>query len=390
MEFRKVLFVHDGPLYCNREKTEFFGLHYNNDLVDRYVSFGHEVSFLMRLETINNAGSNRYSEITHPDFSFIEIPNFKSFKTYHKKQSALGIIRQAVDAHDVIVARLPSAAGALAFEYAVEINKPVLVEMVACVYDALWNYDYRGKLLAYYKLYQYRKHLQKATHVVYVTNYFLQKRYPTKGKSIGCSDVVIEKLEDSVLTNRLAKIDNNKCQLVLGTVAAIDVPYKGQDDVIKAVSILRKMALDIKYVIVGQGDPAFLKTVIKEHQVDNMVEIRGPLPSAEVFHFLDDIDIYIQPSKTEGLPRALIEAMSRACPSLGARVGGIPELLDDNCLFEPGNVSQIVKMLKQVDSAWMQKQVRITFDDAKKYQKDNLEEIRRDFYHTFLIDHSLD
>ena len=84
-----------------------------------------------------------------------------------------------------------------------KLGKPVLVEVVACVFDALWNYDYRGKLLAYYKYFKYKQVIKKSVFVIYVTNKFLQSRYPTDGKSIGLSDVDLNMHDDLVLHKRL-------------------------------------------------------------------------------------------------------------------------------------------------------------------------------------------
>ena len=146
----KVLFVHDGPLLSNKDQSVYYGVHYNDEIIERYSFFGSTVSFLMRFQGINEKEAINYTKINHPAFNFIEIPNFKSIKTFYKKSKAIKIIKDAVDQHDVIILRLPSASGTIAFEYAKSINKPILIEMVACVYDALWNYDWRGKLLAKY------------------------------------------------------------------------------------------------------------------------------------------------------------------------------------------------------------------------------------------------
>ena len=43
----------------------------------------------------------------------------------------------------------------------------------------------------------------------------------------------------------------------------------------------------------------------------------GGVPHNKIFQLLDDIDLYIQPSLQEGLPRSVVEAMSRACPIIG-------------------------------------------------------------------------
>lgn len=384
---KKVLFVHDGPILGNKDQTVFYGVHYNDEIIERYSYFGSTVSFLMRYQQIEDSEAVRYSKITHPSFNFIDLPNFKSIRTYHKKANSTAIIKKAVQDHDVIILRLPSAAGAIAYEYAKSINKPILIEMVACVYDALWNYDWRGKLLANYKLKKYQVILKNASHVIYVTNEFLQKRYPTKGKSIGCSDVVLKDLDTTVLKKRLLKIENLQEPLVLGTVAAIDVPYKGQADVINVIAKSNKKKLH--YKIVGQGNSNTLQNLVDQNQLQNEVKILGSLSHDQVFEFIDAIDIYIQPSKQEGLPRAVIEAMSRACPVIGSNIAGIPELINKAALFEAGNLVKITNLLTQIDKNTLRQWAVENFDNAAAFKRETLDVKRKHFYEQFKHDLNL-
>ena len=383
---KNVLFVHDGPMYTNGDKSVYYGVHYNDILVERYTYFGSQVSFLMRSSAVSDVQAKNYSIIQHPAFSFIEVPNFKSISAYFKKGEAETIIKKAVDQHDVIILRLPSAIGTIALEYAKSINKPVLIEKVACVYDALWNYDWRGKLLATQKMKKYQNILKDASHTIYVTDTFLQSRYPTKGKSIGCSDVIVNNLDESILERRLIKIQNLPKIPVIGTVAAIDVPYKGQADVIRAIATLKAQHILFHYKIVGQGDASRLKKIIKKFDVADLVQVIGPLQQEKVFEFLDSIDLYIQPSKQEGLPRAVIEAMSRACPILGSNIAGIPELINKKVLFEAGNVDGIIQLLKMLTKETLVELAKENFLKAASFKKEMLDRKREQFYDEFIRD----
>lgn len=384
---RKVLFVHDGPLVINNDKV--YGIHYNNELVKRYLFFGENVSFLMRSQTLYKNELSKYSEIDHPAFHFIPIPNFKSLRSLHHKTKAKAIIENAVKIHDIIVVRLPSAAGVIAFKAAERKKKPVLVEFVACVYDALWNYDWRGKLLAQYKFARYKKLMQAATHTIYVTNSFLQSRYPSKGKAIGCSDVELQAIDDNILVLRLKKIKESRLPLKLATIAAIDVAYKAQADVIKAIGLLKQRNIYFEYDIIGQGNPVILQNLIDRLDLNDLIKIKGSIPHTQIFEILKDIDIYIQPSKVEGLPRAVVEAMSVACPVIGTDAGGIPELIPKKCLYPKGDINALVNLLISVNEDFLFKYAKSNFEEAKKYQKENLEKKRLNFYKIFLEDYNL-
>lgn len=388
-DLRRILFVHDGPMYYDNLKDKYYGIHYDDNLVNKYSLLGSQVTFLMRLKLISGSEIRKFSPINSPNFTFIQIPDFKSITSFLSQRSkARKIILNAIQNHDLIIVRLPSAAGAIAYHAARRINKPVLLEVVACVFDALWNYDWRGKLLAHYKLLRYKYLIRSSEFTLYVTHHFLQSRYPTRGKSIGCSDVVLPSLNKLTILNRFETIRRHKKPLTIGTIAALDVPYKGQADVIKALGILKKDGFIFNYKLVGQGNPDFLKAQAIKHSVEDLVYFIGPLPHEQVFHFLEEIDIYIQPSKQEGLPRSLIEALSTACPSIGSKIAGIPELLCEDCLFQAGNVNEIVRKLKDVNVEWMMKYAEINFNTAMDYQKEVLEKRQIKFYNQFLNYHN--
>jgi len=161
------------------------------------------------------------------------------------KQNSKNIIYNEVKKADYIVARLPSFIGNLAINAAIKMKKPYLIEVVACQWDALWNYNLKGKIIAPYMYFKTKKLVKDAKYVVYVTNEFLQKRYPTEGKYVNCSDVVLKEFDDNVLMNRLNKINTmkNNNKIVLGTIAAVDVRYKGQQYVIRALGKLKKQGI---------------------------------------------------------------------------------------------------------------------------------------------------
>lgn len=389
---RKVLFVHDGPLDRLKNTEKYYGIIFTNEIIERYRFFGERVNFMMRVNDLSKDDiSNRYSQLTSPNFGVINVPNFKSVNSANKAGEAKCIIKAAVQAHDVIIARLPSAIGRIAFEEAIKLNKPVLVEFVACVWDALWNYNWQGKLLAPLRFMQYRKLMQKAKHTLYVTDQFLQKRYPSPGKSVGCSDVLLYEFDDQVVKDRIRRIQEDKNnELILGTIAAIDVPYKGQVDVIRAISKLRSKGITVKYHIVGQGNPKRLQSVINDLNLNDQVKIIGPLSHKDIFSFLDSISVYIQPSRQEGLPRAVVEAMSRGCPCIGTDIAGIPELINPECLYSKYKPSDMIPIIKKMqDEEFIVSQVKQMYSRSKDFSQEKLDRKRIDFYEEFMKDYRL-
>ena len=104
--------------------------------------------------------------------------------------------------------------------------------------------------------------------------------------------------------------------------------------------------------------------------------------------WLDEIDLYLQPSFQESLGRALIEAMSRACPAIGSTIGGIPDLLAPECLHRPGDAIRLGELIMCAarDTEWQHDQARRNFGLAKSYGNDVLDGRREAFWRDFLAE----
>lgn len=118
-------------------------------------------------------------------------------------------------------------------------------------------------------------------------------------------------------------------QLMLLTVANFN-HIKGLDVLCKAVALLKRQGKwneKACLYIVGQpeADKAALGKLVTELCIENDVRMIGI--SNAVPDYLTSADIYVQPSRSEGLPLALMEATSSSLPVVATRVGGIPEIV---------------------------------------------------------------
>lgn len=378
----KVVFAHDHYLY--RFKNKYYstgGL--SKESLERYTNVFEEVVVISRQKEINQCDT-RLTLASTKNVTFVEIPNFKSIKNSYKIFKSKKIIDTVINNSDCLIARLPSSIGSLAISLAKKYNKPYLIEVVACAWDAYWNHSKIGKLVAPFMYYATKTRVRDAKYTIYVTNEFLQKRYPTNGKSVNCSNVALKAFDDNVLNMRLDKINNLKQnkKIVIGTIAAVDVRYKGQQYIIEALKKLKDEGItNFEYQLVGGGNQIYLRSIAKKFNVTEKVKFLGVIPHDKVFDWLDSIDIYVQPSRQEGLPRALIEAMSRGLPAFGARTGGIPELLDPDFIFSNTrkNIDEICSILKSFSIEVMKKQAKRNYEEAKKYDKEIIEKRRRKF-----------
>lgn len=282
----------------------------------------------------------------------------------------------------LIVGRVPSIIAYRAFDCAKKLKKPFYSEAMGCAWDAYWNHGLVGKVIAPYMYYKMKSVVSDADYALYVTDKFLQKRYPCKKESVAVSNVRLDSICEKDLLYRLERIDSfRKENVSLMTSAAVDVRYKGQEYVIEALGILKQKGIVATYYLAGGGDQTYLKSVAKKYGVQNQVLFLGRLSLNEVFEMLANIDIYIQPSLQEGLPRSMIEAMSKAVPCIGARTAGIPELINKECVVKRKSAKEIANAIVAISNKDKMKELaNNNFVTAGKYHNDILAKKRNDYY----------
>lgn len=390
MKKKKLIFVHDGPVYYD-DQNKYYEFAYHK-LLERYSYLADEIYFLIRTSKIE--GENKYTLIPEK-IGIVSVPNFKSPTKYFKnKAEAEKIVCDVIKDADYVVLRTQSSIAQIALKYIKKYNKPYIIECVGCSWDSYWNHSILGKIVAPYMYYKTKKAIKDAPYVYYVTNQFLQKRYPTNGEKVACSNVVIKSNDKDALDKRIQKINkfNPKEKIIFGTAASLSTRYKGQEYVIKALKYFLDKGYNVEYHLAGgysgnQKNTFLYDLAVKEGVIDKVI-FEGSLSSEQIMDYYDSIDIYVQPSKQEGLPRAVIEAMSRGCPVLGTDIAGIPELIQERCLFKKGSVKSFINAVERL-LICNQADIAIeNFNNAKMYKEDILENKRKEFYDKFLNEYN--
>lgn len=285
---------------------------------------------------------------------------------------------------DLLIVRCPTLLGITAAKIAREINKPYLAEVMGDGWDAYWNHGIAGKLMAPYYHLQTKQCVREANFALYVTEKYLQNRYPCKGLTIGVSNVLIKDTSVEIMERKSAHY-RSECvnELVLMTSASVDVRYKGQEYVIKAIPLLNANGIRVKYMMCGDGEGVYLKELVKKLGVEDQVVFTGRLSLDDIFKHLNKVDIYIQPSLQEGLPRSVIEAMSRGCHVIGARTAGIPELLDDCYVVKRKNAADIADKIMSIVNLSKEQKMALclrNYEESKKYLAEVLDKKRNAFF----------
>ena len=290
-------------------------------------------------------------------------------------------VREVVSRAQMVVVRMPAFSGIGVAGECQKQGKPLFVELCGCPWDGLWNHGISGKLVAPYMFLKTRQMVAHAQYVHYVTEEFLQQRYPCICPNVGVSDVKIGSVSDEILQKRLERIGaEQRREVVLMTSAAVNVRYKGQQYVIEAMARLKEKGISVTYRLAGGGDTAYLRSVARKFGVEDRVVFLGRLSHEAVFSELDQCDIYVQPSLQEGLPRAMVEAMSRACPCIGAHTGGIPELLPPECVVKRKSSQAITDAVKRMLDSGMEQYARSSWLRAKDFEPQALKGKMDSFY----------
>lgn len=139
---------------------------------------------------------------------------------------------------------------------------------------------------------------------------------------------------------------------IIGTIANF-YPTKGLEYLIEAINILKeKNNFNGQCFIIGDGaGRENLENKIKKAGLYHEIKLLGTIPEAKIY--LKAFDIFVLPSIKEGLPFALLEAMSAGLPIIATQVGAIPEIITDGVngrLVTPSDSTALATTIAEVIS----------------------------------------
>lgn len=144
---------------------------------------------------------------------------------------------------------------------------------------------------------------------------------------------------------------------------------KGAFDLLKAVSYNKEYFKDRLLLRMGGNEvDGDIRTYIKEHGLEGFVSYEGWISGQKKTDCLTWEDVYILPSYNEGLPIAILEAMSYSHPVISTPVGGIPEVVENGVngiLVQPGNTHEIADAIK----LYIEKPETVAIEGGKSYER---------------------
>ena len=196
--------------------------------------------------------------------------------------------------------------------------------------------DYPQKRMGLAKIFiggLFKKVFTKADHIQAISNYLADwaRNMGAKSVEVVPNGVSINKYEiRNPKSETNLKSQNSNIKTIITTSRLV---YKnGVDTLIKAMAILyvQHRMSNIKLQILGDGqEEKKLKELVKELKVDDIVQFLGHIEQEKIYDYLAEADIFVRPSRTEGLGSSFLEAMGAGLPIIGTAVGGIPDFLKD-------------------------------------------------------------
>ena len=150
------------------------------------------------------------------------------------------------------------------------------------------------------------------------------------------------------------------------------------------IKALRDKGYDVEVNFIGDGSmrPDF-ERMSENLGIGQYVHFTGWLSSSdEVARVLRENDIFIFPSISEGLPRSVIEAMAVGLPCVASNVGGIPELVPEEYVFDPKDVDGFASAIEKLIThpKLMDEESLRSIQKASEYTTPVLQSRRNAFY----------
>jgi glycosyltransferase involved in cell wall biosynthesis len=339
------IFRHNGKFYFKSQEW--------HDFYQRYLRVFEELRIANRVIDEPELKKGRVL-LDDPRIEIHPLPIFHGPVEYAKTYFSAGrAMNNAVVGCDAAILRLPSTVAQRISKQVIKAGIPYATEVV---FDACDGADTANNLFerALWRIidHQMRGTCAKADGVACVTEKYLQRRYFSIKPNHFESNYSTLNLDKSFFTSARRFPDKQ-----ILTIAHVDLQIglhsrKGTDIIIQALGKLKKekgIIVNVKFA--GDDWDNSTEKILnyaKEHGIEGQVECVGLLSRAELTAFLDDADLFVLPTKAEGLPRVIIEAIAKGLPTITTPASGNPELISADYLVPFYDVETLAQMIESL------------------------------------------
>lgn len=386
----KLLVATDAHLFRTPDGKYWSKNIYEYEFWTRYLNVFDEVRIVARVKNIEMKG-NKLASVDGPGVEVFGIPFYQGPKQLLSKYLSIQKkLKNVSDGCDAALFRMPSQTAQMALAHT-DKNIPIAGEIVYDPFDDLNNLEDGIILKILHRMIHnnLKKFCVTANGVSYVTAKSIQKHYPSYASIHGQDTMHFETsystitLKDEAYTSPRNYTGKTSLCAVLSAVSMND-DRKGVKVLLLAIKEGRDRGYDLTALIIGDGSRRkSYEEYAHDLGISDFVTFTGLLPSSnEVRQVMLNGDVYVFPTQAEGLPRGILEAMAIGMPVLSTPVGGIPEILDKDCLFAPkdshGFSNALCALLDDTDKLNILSQEN--FEMSKNFNNTLLQKRRDEFY----------
>lgn len=344
--------------------------------LERYAKAFDEVSLVARRRMDSRHEDrllNRQGRV-----SFVELPPWSSSASLIAQAPRLRrVLVDAARQAEIMIFRLPSILPVLLWPF----RDPYAVEIVGDPEEVISSGIVSlsaTQLLGPLWIASQTRVVQDA-HVASYVSQTLRDKFPA-GRATPTYVASNVELTDEWFESEILSRRTTNRMLAVGTM---EQPYKGFHVLLEAIAMVGRSSRCATLTIVGEGR---LRHAL-EHQADHLglrdrVRFVGRVDFEDMPAVFQEADVFVLPSLTEGMPRVLLEAMASGCLCVATRVGGVPEVLPENVLAEPGDASSLAARIRSVMDLEVQDKLRLRHENrerARLYGKTELDARRMAF-----------
>lgn len=366
----------------------------NADFWERYLKEFDQLIVCARLKSLAHIDEEKLCRSDKRNVRFIGLPDFLGFsglvKNYWRVRK---IIRMALAACDGVMLRAPSPLAFVAEPLIRKSGRPWAVEMALNPRTAYSRDSIDHPLQPLIQKYAVRltkKICMEADGVAYVTEHVLQDEYPCR--AIRGSGELASGFTASYSTIELRKEDYSKVRWGDSPPSTLWIAHsgkmvdnrKGHILFLDIIGELRRRGLNVRAVLIGDGPN---RRRLEEHAqaigIRDCCDFVGwKVGFSGLKTDLQRARLFVFPTMSEGLPRAVVEAMASGLLCIGSNVDGMSELLEGPCMCaerSAGAYADIVEsFLRDWQAAgWMRDR---QYERAKDFSANLLERRRTIFY----------
>jgi len=379
----------NGDIFCEKVIT--------NEYLSRYLDVFDSICLCARV--LEKKPLNLIEESLNKDkISILPLPNYNSSQIIKHFKECSDIISRKISEFNGSIIRGPSSISLLAY-YVLNKNKVPFIAEIVINPRNFFNTDtnnLKNKLVSSLGKSMLVRHTKKmcmnANGVSYVTKYFLQNLFPSHSMRYGSSDIYFNTFYSSInlKPSDYSNFINNHIEgepFIITHTGWMVGDNKGHKIVMDVAKALISKGYNIRVKFIGDG--------IKKNEFESYAKKRNIVQDILFLGQINDFEsiqkqllsshLFLFPSKAEGLPRVLIEAMANSLPCIASNVDGIPELIDEQYLVEYNDIDKMVYLIEQfINNESLRKRIcKQNYMKSLEYSDEVLSKKRRDFYNKY-------